>query len=299
MDDLVAEILSTVAEIIVEILTNFDPSMLLSKMIQNFVIGAMDALTGILLDGVNVVMNSMTYMEEYTGTTFSDLFGILYSYGILLIILKFVWKGFNTYVLWSDGDPDADPMQLIINFCKAMVVAICFGEIYSYLVKIVTELSEDVLSNVNLNVSVSSGSDLFSQIDMASMTLFTGILILLFAIICLLMVLQMIKKGIEMLLLRLGVPLVCSGMLDSDGGIFKPFAKKFIQISATIIVQVMLIKLSFVVLLANHLIWGLGILLMAYSTPSFLNEFLMVNQGGGISSKLYTASMVKNMVTKK
>jgi hypothetical protein len=32
--------------------------------------------------------------------------------------LKFLKKGFETYVLWTEGDADADPLLLLTNFLK-------------------------------------------------------------------------------------------------------------------------------------------------------------------------------------
>ncbi len=43
------------------------------------------------------------------------LFDIVFGFGVSLIILKFL-KRAETYVLWSDGDADEEPIALLTNF---------------------------------------------------------------------------------------------------------------------------------------------------------------------------------------
>lgn len=66
----------------------------------------------------DVVFNSGITMQTITGVEFFGLImPISYGVGISLIILKFLKKAFDIYVLWTDGDPDADPFLLLTNFC--------------------------------------------------------------------------------------------------------------------------------------------------------------------------------------
>ena len=68
----------------------------------------------------DVVFNSGITMQTITGVEFFGLImPISYGVGISLIILKFLKKAFDIYVLWTDGDPDADPFLLLTNFVRA------------------------------------------------------------------------------------------------------------------------------------------------------------------------------------
>ena len=68
----------------------------------------------------DVVFNSGITMQTITGVEFFGLImPISYGVGISLIILKFLKKAFDIYVLWTDGDPDADPFLLLMNFVRA------------------------------------------------------------------------------------------------------------------------------------------------------------------------------------
>ena len=59
-------------------------------------------------------------------------------------------KGFETYVLWSDGDADEEPIAILTNFFKAMAVAICFPTMYDWLATIVEEMSNKMLEAIGL-----------------------------------------------------------------------------------------------------------------------------------------------------
>ena len=39
---------------------------------------------------------------------------------VIPLTQKFLKKGFETYVLWSDGDADEEPIAILTNFFKAM-----------------------------------------------------------------------------------------------------------------------------------------------------------------------------------
>ncbi len=48
-----------------------------------------------------------------------------------------------------------------------------------------------------------------------------------------------------MLILRIGFPLACVGLMDADkGGVFKTYIQKLFQVSITIMVQITIAKLA-------------------------------------------------------
>ena len=54
------------------------------------------------------------------GSMVGTLSDILLGFGVSLVILKFLKKGFECYVLWTDGDPDNEPIALVIRFVQAV-----------------------------------------------------------------------------------------------------------------------------------------------------------------------------------
>ena len=83
--------------------------------------GAIAYIDGLMEGIVPLTLYAEQYMSTLAGVDLFDaLFDIVFGFGVSLIILKFLKKGFETYVLWSDGDADEEPISLLTNFFKAM-----------------------------------------------------------------------------------------------------------------------------------------------------------------------------------
>ena len=96
--------------------------------------GSILYIDSLLTDIVPMTLYSEQYMTVVSGVNLAEtLFDIVFGFGVSLIILKFLKKGFDTYILWTDGDADEEPLYLLTNFFRALAVAISFPTIYSWL----------------------------------------------------------------------------------------------------------------------------------------------------------------------
>ena len=100
-----------------------------------FIMGASFIVDAMLGSIVSVAFYAESYMTSgiLTGTTldFTALFDLFFNLGIALIVLKFLKKGFDVYVLVeTDGDPDLDPLTYVVSFLRALVVTISFPILY-------------------------------------------------------------------------------------------------------------------------------------------------------------------------
>ena len=69
--------------------------------------GAVAYIDEMLQELVPMTLYADRYMLAANGGSMVDvLFDILLGFGVSLIILKFLKKGFECYVMWTDGDPD-------------------------------------------------------------------------------------------------------------------------------------------------------------------------------------------------
>ncbi len=94
------------------------------------------------------------YLTTVTGIEFfSLLMPITYGIGLSLIILKFLKKAFDIYVLWTDGDPDADPFLLLTNFIRAVGTALVFQWLYGIFVDVFEDITETIVEKIGDNTS--------------------------------------------------------------------------------------------------------------------------------------------------
>lgn len=99
-----------------------------------------------------------------------------------------------------------------------------------------------------------------------------------------------------MLILRLGIPFACIGLLNADGGVFKGYFQKIIKVGFTVVVQLFLLRFTLALLYKYHIILALASGLMAYKTPGLISEFMATSSqgyyGGRGASSLATKSSV-------
>ena len=137
------------------------------------------------------------------------------------------------------------------------------------------------------------------------MGLVTAILGLVFVISYFMLYFQFLMRGLEILILRVGLPLACVGLLDNDKGVFKNYVMKFFQSMTSVVVQIALCKLG-VGLMMNlggnmNIFWGTACIVLAIRTPRFLVEFMVPSGGGGgVVNNVYHSvrlvGMAKNLM---
>ncbi|WP_141499719.1 conjugal transfer protein TrbL family protein [Paenibacillus luteus] len=259
--------------------------------------GSLIYLDTLLKEIIPISLYAETYMTMTTGANLlEDLYDIIFSFGVALMILKFLKKGFEIYVLWSDGDPDEEPLFLLTNFFRAMAVAVCFPTVYSWLGSIVEDLTDRLLSVIgqstqyNWQVWVSA---------LESAGLVTALFGLIFIVCFFILYFQFLMRGLEMFILRVGLPLACVGLLDNDKGVFRAYAQKFTQSMLAVVIQIALAKLGVGLMLQNHVFWGMACMMLAIRTPRFLSDFLITTGGGGgVVNNVYHSIKLVGMARK-
>lgn len=199
------------------------------------------------------------YLTTVSGVEFfSLLMPVSYGFGISLIILKFLKKAFDIYVLWTDGDPDADPFLLLTNFVRAVGTALIFQWLYQIFVDICRDITDQIMSAISQGTSPT-----IEWVNaITSMGIVPVIAGLIFLICYLILLFSFMARGIEMMVMKIGVPLACVGLLDNDKGVFRAYINQFVKAFITTIVQIMLVKIGLSLMLnatmlsSQNIMWG-------------------------------------------
>lgn len=232
----------------------------------------------------------------------SELTKTFYTVGVALLVIKFLKKMFDIYVLWSDGDPDVEPLQLVINFVKAMVTAICFPYIWNVFVLVGKEVLDKSMNALNANGSL---VEQWGQSNWTSLGIIPTIFGLIFIICIIIIFFQFVKRGLELTLMIIGIPLACIGLLDNDHGIFRPYCNQFSKILISTLFQIIVAKLGLSLALSANiwdgtgtsLIFAIGCMALAIKLSATLQEFMIpMTHGGGAMSKIYGVSMMSNLI---
>lgn len=262
--------------------------------------GAIVYIDSVLQDLVPMTLYADRYMLTANGGSMIDtLFDILLGFGVSLIILKFLKKGFECYVMWTDGDPDTEPISIVIRFMQAVVVAVCFPILYGWMAKAAESLIDDLL----VAIGASTDYDWQTWVNgISSLGLVTAIFGLIFVICYFILYFQFLMRGLEIMILRIGMPMACVGLLDNDKGVFKTYINKFFQSTLAVVIQICLCKLGVGMMLNvginMNVFWGLACLVLAIKTPAFLRDFLVPTGGGagGVINNVYHSVRLVGMV---
>ena len=245
--------------------------------------GAIAFIDEMLQELVSMTLYADRYMLSAGGNSMVDtLFDIMLGFGVSLIVLKFLKKGFACYVMWTEGDPDTEPSGLVLRFVEAVVVAVCFPTLYRWL----AEVTEEIIDQLMAAIGVSTNYDWQAWVNgISSLGLVTAIFGLVFIICYFMLYFQFLMRGLEITILRIGLPMACVGLLDNDKGVFKAYMNKFFQSTLAVVIQICLCKLGVGMMLNigfnMNMFWGVACMVLAIKTPAFLRDFLVPTGGGG------------------
>lgn len=93
------------------------------------------------------------------------LFSLCYDIACGLLLLKFIWKGIQIYILWRDGDADVSPMQMLTGAILAVVICAGFPTIYNAATRITVWAGDQIVQVIDPDRSIPtiSQADLYNE----------------------------------------------------------------------------------------------------------------------------------------
>jgi len=283
---------------------------MIEGLIQDIVIALNEFLNGIVVNLLSAVFWPETTMtiglmpgiHTTMGTiNFDPLFLMFQTIGLGLITLKFLKKGFEVYIGWTDGDKDNDVGHLVLNYVRAIVIVLAFNEIYRFLTNVITTLLGEALNALTAGATPYLSDAGF---DIAA-SLFTGafvpiVIVLILLVILIIIFFRLLIMGLQLLMLRIAFPVACVGLVDNDKGIFKSFFQKFIMLSVSAFAMIFFFRFSLLLVMNNNPFWALAAGMASLKTPDILRDFMMGYGGAGLGgramSSVHTMLMIRNSV---
>lgn len=275
---------------------------MLVELIQNFISGSESTLNSVFNSMLNLVFfieRELMYIPEGTillksRIDFNAIYQVVFNFATYLLIIVFIAKAIKTYFLMREGDNEQNPIQLVIGMLKAVIIMICFREIYTIGVGIVEEFLNAILNIINIE-NTNLAQALTNNIQGG---IFTAVACLVLLICWLLLICQFIMKGIELLVMRIAIPFASIGLLNSDGGVFPDYLRSFLMTAFTVVIQLALLNISIATLLTNKLIYGIAIAVVAVNTPMILGKYMVKPSGNPIHAMGNTARTMRALLPK-
>ena len=263
---------------------------ILTGLISSIIGGADNVINSAFNGLIDMCFNAENYITSNFGSTvidFSGLKALILSLSISLIVLKFLKKGFDMYIMWTDGESDTPPLTYIVYFIRAIVVAVSFTILYEWLIQIASSFGNSILTAMNFGDNISLTTIIANR---ATSGLFTAIVALIAMILLFVLYIQFLMRSLEMFIMKLGFPLACVGLVNPDGGVFKSYSEKLFKSVLTVLVQIILCKIAIILIMNVKMLFGISAIIMALKTPKFLQEFMLGGGSGGISNVIVTTS---------
>ena len=250
-----------------------------------------------MLNLVFFIERELTYIPEgqvlsVSKVDFNSIYKIVVDYATYLLVIVFIVKAVKIYFMMRDGDNEQNPIHLVIGMLKAVIVMICFKEIYSIGVGIVSSFLNSILNVINID-SMNLAEALSNNIQGG---IFTAVACLVLLICWLLLICQFIMKGIELLVMRIAIPFATIGLLNNDDGVFPDYIRSFLMTAFTLVIQLSLLNISIVTLMTNKLIYGIGIAVVAVNTPMIMGRYMVKPSGSPINAIGNTARSMRALI---
>ena len=228
-------------------------------------------------------------VEQYFNV--ENLCNAIFYFALMYLILCFIVRLIQVYFSWSNGDPETSPITVVMGFMKALIVMLVFGVCYEYFVEIIYQLYKVLIANAF------NGIDIVGLVDNIHFNLITklfgGIVVLVVAIEIFLIYIDVLTRGIQILILRLGTAFAAIGLLNADGGAFKGYIKKYIQNAFAVLVQIFMSYMSVLFLSNTQFIMALVTASIGLKGATMMKEFIGADTGsvgsGGLMSTMATA----------
>ena len=277
---------------------------LITELLISIIESADNAINYAFDNLIDLCFNAEDYLTQILGLeviNFDSLKSIILSFAISLIVLKFLKKGVEMYISWTDGSADTPIHIYILYFARSIIAIIVFPFLYDIFVSVGKDFSNDIMQALNITNQEALTQNLAT---ISGVGIFTALLGVIDLIMLILLYVQALMRGVEMFVLKISFPIFCTGLLDSNKGIFAPYIKKFFQSVFTIILQIALAKIVVLLISTGQLIMSVATLLVALRTPKFLQEFVLLSGNGssGISNIIHTTSKIielKGQISKK
>ena len=232
---------------------------------------------------------------QNAGIPIANMYNIIFWFAMQFLVIMFIWKMITTWFLWFGGDNTENPLHVFVGFLKAIIATIGFGFAYTYFIRIMFQLYRQLVaafapnSEIYANLIGESGVA-FSHLALPFLNLLGIIVALIVAVQLVLLYFQLLKRGLQIFIIRMTIPFAAIGLLNSNGGAFTGYIKLIMKNAFTVVIQLILAELAISLLFNMNLVLSLITMSLALQTLSMLQEF-MVSAGQGMGRGTQTMMM--------
>lgn len=253
-----------------------------------------------LADVMSTAMNVLELPLVQNGVRYAQILAFT------LLVVKAGSEAFTTYVLFENGDPDADPVGLLVRTAQSVAIIACLP----WIVKEVFTFGSKVALDVSALRAGEMGVEDWTYLSGAILSSF-GSIIVIFAIIFVIMLLvvaiQASIRGAELALMSVLGPIMALNLTANNRSIWSAWFRQLIIICVSQALQIFMLS-GVVSLLTTQAVSGNGLLIvfgwlwLTIKTPNYVKQFAystgLTSSIGGATKQAGSMILMRKMMTK-
>jgi hypothetical protein len=224
-----------------------------------------------------------------------------------LLVLKTMNEAFQTYILYQNGDPEADPSGLLVRTGQAVAIIAFMPDLVQYIFEFGSKVASDVAGLSVGQAGVADWTVIIAAV-VASGGLVLSIMMIILAVLLLIVAFQATIRGAELALISVIGPIMALNITSNNKNIWSAWFKQLIIICTSQALQIFMIS-GAMSLLTNNIISGGGIFLVlgwlwvAIKTPKYLEQFAystgFTGTAGGVAKQAGSMALMRKMMAAK
>lgn len=278
---------------------------------------------GLLKDGIaNFFASIFEELIKFFGATLADIMstsmnvltlplvqnGIRYAQALAftLLILKSISEAIQTYIMYQNGDPESDPVNLIIRTAQAVAIIATLPWIVQQIFTFGNKVASDVGGLSTGKAGVEDWTVLTTMIVQSKGTI-VAILAIIIAILLLIVAIQATIRGAELALMSVLGPIMALNLTANNRGVWSAWFKQIVIICTSQALQIFMLN-GALSLLTSKIISGNGMLLIfgwlwvTIKSPKYVQQIAystgLSGTIGGTAKQAGSMALMRKMMAK-
>lgn len=173
--------------------------------------------------------------------------GIKYAQALALalLVLKTMNEGFQTYILYQNGDSSADPTGLLVRTAQSVAVIACLpwivGQLFAFSTKMVSDVSNIGTNSITAE-TLKSAATLQGAANTVNNSLAMSILLLIMVIALIIVAVQASIRGAELALMSVIGPILALNITSTNRELWGSWFKQVTVICVTQAIQLFMLR---------------------------------------------------------
>lgn len=253
----------------------FNIPQLVSETIFSFFYSMFEELISLV---ANTLVNIMSFSINIMDLPWVEK-GIFYSQLLAFTILstKVIKEIFQQYILYTSGDPEADPFHVLTKTGQTVFVVSFVPWIIKQVFTFGTKVAEDVANMSSGQIAQNDWSFLISFATASNGIIILGLVIVV-VIMLMVVAIQASIRGGEIALLSVLGPIIALNLTSDNTSLWSSWFKQLVIVCVSQAIQIFMLKGALLLFTASSLgdkgfFFGFGWLWVTTKTPKFVQQF--------------------------